>query len=43
MTSKLSGVMILLDGSGSFIKRDNPFKNRSSETAKEIIFRPEPL
>jgi hypothetical protein len=43
MASKLSGVMILLDGSGSFLERDNPFKNRYSETTKEIIFRPEPL
>jgi hypothetical protein len=39
MASKLFEVMILLDGSIIyFIERGDPFKNRSFETAKEIIF-----
>jgi hypothetical protein len=44
MTSKLYGVMILLDGSTIFIERDDHFKIDFSETAeKKTIFRPEPL
>jgi hypothetical protein len=45
MANKLSGVMILQDGSTSIndLVRDVILLNRSFETTEETIFRPEPL
>jgi hypothetical protein len=43
MASKLSGVMILLDGSYIFIESDDPFKIDLLKQLKKTIFQPESL